>query len=263
MFKKLFKKIGLSDAHYLGQHAPLEERFFSSIIGYSDIKKLMMRAIISKEPSHILLTGPPASSKTIFLLEMHKGLDNAYFIDGVSSTGSGMIDYLFDHSLTKYLLIDEIDKMKVSDQVALLNVMETGVLSETKSKRTKGSRQQKMNLWIFATSNNSERLSKALKSRFSVFSLPEYTFEEFSEIAVIILAQRYKIRRETATKIADSVWTHLNSKDVRDIIKIGKFTKSDETDADIDWLIDTYKKYSEKPLKKSGLREIISLTFFL
>ena len=157
-----------------------------------------------------------------------------------------MIDYLFDHSSTKYLLIDEIDKMKVSDQVALLNVMETGILSETKSKRTKGSRQQKMNLWIFATSNDSERLSKPLKSRFSVFSLPEYTLEEFSEIAIMLLEQRYKIRRETATKIANSVWTRLNSKDVRDILKIGKLAKPDETDADVDWLIDTYKKYSQK-----------------
>ena len=103
-----------------------------------------------------------------------------------------MIDYLFRTiSSTKYfILIDEIDKMKVNDQVALLNVMETGILSETKSKRTKGSRQQKMNLWIFATSNDSERLSKPLKSRFSVFSLPEYTLEEFSEIAITVTRKK-------------------------------------------------------------------------
>ena len=118
--------------------------------------------------------------------------------------------------------------------------------SETKSKRTKGSRQQKMNLWIFATSNDSERLSKPLKSRFSVFSLPEYTLEEFSEIAIMLLEKRYKIRRETATKISNSVWTRLNSKDVRDILKIGKLARPDETDADVDWLIDTYKKYTQK-----------------
>jgi Holliday junction DNA helicase RuvB len=137
LFKTLFRKIGLGDIYKLSQHTPQEppeERFFSNIVGYSDIKKLMMRSIISKEPSHILLTGPPASSKTIFLLEMDKGLDHAYFIDGVSSSGAGMVDYLFDHQSIKYLLIDEIDKMKVSDQVALLNVMETGILSETKSR---------------------------------------------------------------------------------------------------------------------------------
>ena len=31
-----------------------------------------------------------------------------------------MIDYLFDSSSTKYLLIDEIDKMKVSDQAGIV-----------------------------------------------------------------------------------------------------------------------------------------------
>jgi hypothetical protein len=66
LFKELFKRTN--------SKVPPEERFFSSIIGYSDIKKLLMRAIVSSEPISILLCGPPASSKTVFLLEMMKGL---------------------------------------------------------------------------------------------------------------------------------------------------------------------------------------------
>jgi len=70
VFKNLFKKIdevlGLENEPSL----PPEEKFFSDIVGYPDIKKLFMKSIVSKEPIHILLTGPPASSKTIFLLEM-------------------------------------------------------------------------------------------------------------------------------------------------------------------------------------------------
>ena len=62
---------------------------------------------------HVLLTGPPSSSKTVFLLEMLEGLDDAYFVDAVGTSGVGMIDHLFNSS-TKYLLIDEIDKMKKS-----------------------------------------------------------------------------------------------------------------------------------------------------
>jgi predicted AAA+ superfamily ATPase len=103
---------------------------------------------------NILLTGPPSSSKTIFLLEMLEGLDDSYFVDAVGASGAGMTDRLFNNS-TKYLLIDEIDKMKKSDQAALLNVMETGILSETKLKRK--TRQKKIKLWIFATSNDVER----------------------------------------------------------------------------------------------------------
>lgn len=70
-----------------------------------------MKCVVSREPVHILLTGPPSSSKTIFLIEMLHGLEGAHFVDAVGSSGAGLIDYLFKND-TKYLLIDEIDKMK-------------------------------------------------------------------------------------------------------------------------------------------------------
>jgi ATP-dependent Lon protease len=33
---------------------------------------------------------------------------------------------------------------------------------------------------IFATSNSTQRLSKPLLSRFTVYEIPEYTYEEFA-----------------------------------------------------------------------------------
>src|SRR5206468_4485364 len=148
-----------------------EEKFFSNIVGYREIKKLLLKSIVAKEPIHILLSGPPSSSKTVFLLEMLEGLDDTYFIDAVGASGAGMTEYLFSNN-TKYLLIDEIDKMKKNDQATLLNVMETGIISETKLGKT---RQKRMKLWIFATSNNVERLSVELRSRFMELLLEEYT----------------------------------------------------------------------------------------
>lgn len=248
MFKTLFKRLGIE---HEADIRPPEEKFFSGIVGYSDLKKLFMRSIISKEPSHILLTGPPSSSKTIFLLQMMKGLDNSYFTDGTGTSGVGMVDYLFEHPSTKYLLIDEIDKMKKSDQVALLNVMETGILSSTKVRKT---RQLEMSLWIFATSNSLDDLSRPLKSRFLIFHLPEYKYEEFVEISINLLNERYKIEDRTALKVADRVWNELNSKDIRDVLKIGKMVKREETDADIDWLIHAYKKYA---IKEGNEKEFI------
>jgi Holliday junction DNA helicase RuvB len=124
MFKNLFKKFdgvfGSSE-----EIAP-EEKFFSNVVGYADIKKLLLKSIVSKEPVNILLTGPPSSSKTIFLLEMLDGLDDTYFIDAVGASGAGLVDRLFN-SNTKYLLIDELDKMKKNDQAALLNVMDVNL----------------------------------------------------------------------------------------------------------------------------------------
>ena len=67
--------------------------------------------IKSKYTNSVLLAGPPASSKTIFILELldhFKG--KAYFVDGTTASGMGIIDYLFDHTDLKFLLIDEIDK---------------------------------------------------------------------------------------------------------------------------------------------------------
>jgi replication-associated recombination protein RarA len=105
--------------------------------------------IISKYTNSVLLTGPPASSKTVFILEL---LDyskvKAYFVDGTTESGMGIVDYLFDHTDLKFLLIDEIDKLSKKDQKLLLNVMETGILSDVKAKRTKSARQTHMHLSI-------------------------------------------------------------------------------------------------------------------
>ena len=131
MFKNLFKKIDIF--FFDDGDISKQEKFFSNVIGYPEIKKLLLRAIISKEPVNVLLTGPPASSKSVFLLDMLQGLEDAYFRDAVGASGAGMIDHLFNNN-TKYLLIDEIDKLKKNDQAALLNVMETGIISETKLK---------------------------------------------------------------------------------------------------------------------------------
>jgi predicted ATPase with chaperone activity len=73
VFKTLLKKISTFDGPEHTQ--TYEDKFFSNIVGYSDVKKLLLKSIVSKEPVNILLTGPPASSKTVFLLEILNSLD--------------------------------------------------------------------------------------------------------------------------------------------------------------------------------------------
>ena len=239
MFKNLFKKIDGVFAVREQKITP-EEKFFFNVVGYPEIKKLLLRSIVSKEPVSILLTGPPSSSKTVFLLEMLEGLDDTYFIDAVGASGPGMMEHLFNGN-TKYLLIDEIDKMKKNDQATLLNVMETGILSETKLNCK--TRQKKMKLWIFATCNDVERLAGALRSRFMELHLEEYTYEEFIEIVRRLLNKRYHLDSNLSEKIGYAVWNQMKSKDVRDAIKIAKLTRSS---SDIDWLVDVQMKYGKK-----------------
>lgn len=238
MFKTLFKK--MDRLFIVHEDLNKEEKFFSNVVGYPEIKRLLLRSIVSKEPVNILLTGPPSSSKTLFLLEMLEGLDDTYFIDAVGASGAGMTEHLFSNN-TKYLLIDEIDKMKKNDQAALLNVMETGILSETKLKGK--TRQKKAKLWIFATSNYVERLSGPLRSRFMELHLEEYTYEEFAEIVRRLFKKKYHMSEELSEKIAYAVWNTMRSKDIRDAINIAKLTKST---TDVDWLVDVQMKYGKK-----------------
>jgi len=175
VFKNLFRKISVFD----GREHPLtyEDKFFSNIVGHSDIKKLLLKSVVSKEPVNVLLTGPPSSSKTVFVLEMRDALSNAYFVDATGATSAGMIDYLFGHD-TKYLLIDEIDKMAMKDIEGLLTMMERGEFTSTKVRNTQ---KVKANVVIFATSNSTERLSKPLLSRFTVLKFQNILTKNLKE----------------------------------------------------------------------------------
>lgn len=238
MFKNLFNRVAAFGT--TEQKLNPEDKFFSNIVGYSDIKKLLLKSVVSKNPVNILLTGPPSSSKTIFLLEMLEGLDNAYFVDAIGVSGPGLMDHLFSNN-TKYLLIDELDKMKKTDQAVLLNLMETGILSETKLKGK--TRRKDVKLWIFATSNDVGKVSEPLRSRFMELHLEQYTYEEFTGIVERLLKKRYQMDTEVSEKIAYVVWNRMKSKDVRDAIKIARLAKSPR---DVDWLVDVQMKYSKK-----------------
>jgi Holliday junction DNA helicase RuvB len=187
---KLFSKIAES------RTSPL----FNDIIGYSDVKRLIRMALDSDEQSHILLSGPPASAKTMFLEFLIK-LKSSYFVDGASTTKSGLIDCLFLNN-PKYLLIDEIDKMSSKDQAMLLNLMETGIVSETKHNKT---RTVHVKTSVFATSNNVGDIITPLQSRFFVVELPPYTYEQFYEISVLLLTEKHKVSIDIAKNISDRV----------------------------------------------------------
>ena len=131
--------------------------------------------------------------------------------------------------------------MKKIDQAVLLNVMETGILSETKLKGK--TRQKKMKLWIFATSNDVEQLSEPLRSRFMELHLEEYAYEEFIEIIRRLLKRRYHLDTDVSEKIGYAVWNRMQSKDVRNAINIAKLTKSS---SDVDWLVEVQMKYGRK-----------------
>lgn len=212
------------------------EELFDVIVGYNDVKKLFQMSLASDKPVHILLVGPPASAKTLFMLECMK-LERSFFTLGSHSTKSGMIDYLFEKR-PRYLIVDEIEHMPMKDQTALLSLMETGIIAETKFQKT---RNTQLKTWVFATSNGTDRMLTPLLSRFIVLHFKQYSFGSFQEVCAHILA-REGISHEIAIAVAQAVWTKLRSKDIRDCIKIGRLAKTKE---DVKWLVNTIKTYKK------------------
>lgn len=212
------------------------EPMFESIVGYDDVKRLFKMSLASDRPVHILLVGPPASAKTLFMLECMK-LERSFFTLGSHSTKSGMIDYLFDKR-PRYLIVDEIEHMPAKDQTALLSLMETGILAETKFQKT---RNTQLKTWVFATSNGTERMLTPLLSRFMVLHFKPYSFGSFAEVCTHILG-RDGVPSDVAAAIADAVWNKLKSKDIRDCIKLGRLAKTRE---DVGWIAQTLRNYRQ------------------
>jgi len=213
----------------------LEYDLFDSIVGYDDIKKLFQLSFGSQRPIHILLVGPPASAKTLFMLGCMK-LDRSYFTLGTHSTKSGMVDYLFEKR-PRYLIIDEIEHMSIRDQTALLSLMETGIIAETKHMKT---RNTQLKTLVFATSNQTNHMLTPLLSRFMVLHFKQYKYENFLDISIHMLAQE-GITKDVANEVAAQVWQKMKSKDIRDCIKIAHLAK---TKNDVNWIVETLLKYN-------------------
>ena len=152
------------------------------------------------------------------------------------SPKAGIQKFISENQDKEIIVIDEIDKMSLKDQEGLLTMMERGEFTTTKIRNTQT---VKANMVIFATSNSTERLSKPLLSRFTVFEIPEYTYEEFEAISVRITK---KLHPNTVIQIASSVWK-TGSRDIRDVLKIAKLCNTSDTEEDITRLISIHQKY--------------------
>ena len=212
-------------------------KIFSRIEGLDDIKEMLLRALESQQRAHTLLIGPPACAKSLFMLEIEKLMrSKVYYAEGASTTKAGLQRFIAKNPHKDIIIIDEIDKMPMKDQEGLLTMMERGAFTRTKVRNT---RTVKADIVIFATSNSTERLSKPLLSRFTVFEIPEYSYPEFEAISVMILK---KLPQNIVIQIASSVWK-TGSKDIRDVLKIAKLCNPADGEEDINRLIDMSQKY--------------------
>jgi MoxR-like ATPase len=212
---------------------------FVNIQGYDDIKDIVKRALDAEDNYNLLFVGPPASSKTLFLLGIIEYRKGAYF-DG-SNTTNRILDVLEDRR-PKIICIDELDKMPKQFQDKLLNFMESGHIKVDQMHKQydfkiKGAK-------VFAACNEITRLSKPLQSRFRRLHLPQYTEEQFLEVSVKVLP-----KLKIADVIGKAVWDQ--GGDIRDVISIGKLVRKSDGPEEVEKILSTMIKYGEiQPLKE-------------
>jgi MoxR-like ATPase len=218
---------------------------FDDIVGFDDVKSLFEMAIKAERPVHLLLCGPPASAKSLFMRSLTK-LERSYYAVGTSSTKSGIFDYLFEHR-PRYFIIDELEKMNKKDQTSLLNLMESGILSELKHNQQ---RTTQLKTWIFASCNSTDKLLQPLLSRFRDIHFKPYAEEEFVNIVVNVLDREEGIDSDIALLIADGVFNRLKSSNIRECVRIARLARNDSDQ--VNKIIDTFAKYGKTEKNRYG-----------
>jgi MoxR-like ATPase len=211
---------------------------FDDIFGFEDVKSLFGMAIKAERPVHLLLCGPPSSGKSLFMNALTR-LERSFYAVGSSSTKSGIFDYLFEYR-PRYFIIDELEKMNKRDQASLLNLMESGILSELKHNQK---RSTQLKTWVFASCNGTDKLLPPLLTKFRDIHFKPYTEEEFIEIVVNVLDRDEGVNRDIALLIADGVYNRLKNTNIRECVRIARLAKNDS--AQVNRIIDTFAKYGD------------------
>ena len=193
-------------------------------------------ALKADKQVHVALWGPPATAKSLFLLELSR-LESSYYIVGSSATKVGLSEILIDHK-PQLLLIDEIDKLAKhpDDLSVLLSLMETGLVKNAKHGKHDS---VNLNTKVFAA-GNVNNLPPELESRFISLTFQEYSEEGFRKVAVYYLVEAEGVEQDLAEYITDRIYRL--SKDVRKARHIARMC---ETKGEVDTMIEVMKKYGD------------------
>ncbi len=220
------------------QELELHDDLFACIIGYDDVKDEMKFTLKEGRRSHYLMIGPPATAKSLFLMELTK-LSGAYPATGSTVTGPGLTDALLTYQ-PRILVLDELDKVRMDATAVLLSVMERGDVLQTKYRRHGG---QKINLCVFAAANKERGLASELLSRFDTkLYFHPYCFEDFIAICRGYLSRYENVSSEIAEYIGKQTWHQLD-KDVRTARGVARRLR-EMTPADVDRIVRFMRKYS-------------------
>ncbi len=215
--KKLAAGVGTESSNEIPVEPIPADGLFGDIIGHEDVKELLIVCLLAEKPVHVLLAGPPALAKTLFLWDIeHAAGDKAIWLVGSATSKAGLWDLVAERQ-PQVILIDELDKMNASDTAALLSMMEGGRLVRAK----KGRELDLFNtLRIVAASNRLNMLSPELRSRFAIRQMNPYRRPEYLTVVKGVLVRRENLDQKLAEEIANRL--DGLSQDVRDAVRVGR-----------------------------------------
>jgi Holliday junction DNA helicase RuvB len=138
---------------------------------------------------------------------------------GSATSHAGMWDMLVERH-PRILLIDELEKMNLTDTAGLLSLMEYGRIIRAKVGR---SMDAKMAVWVFATANRINKIPPELLSRFAKYELTEYSDQEFIIVVKNILQKNEELDEDSAALVAEKLVGRTH--DIRDAIRVAGLSK--------------------------------------
>jgi len=200
-----------------GQKLAVPDDIFEDIIGHEEVKALLRASLLAEKPVHILLTGPPALAKTLFLWDIERiAGELGVWLVGSATSKAGLWDLVAEKQ-PKVLLIDELSTMNAADTAALLSIMEGGRLVRAKKGRELDTR---VEIRVVAATNRLYGLSPELLSRFAVRKIEAYGRADYQMVVKGVLVRRENVEPELAQEIAQRL--DGRSQDVRDAVRTAR-----------------------------------------
>lgn len=223
-------ELGREQAMQLGQTVEVQEKpqdrtltlpadIFEDIIGHDEVKELLKAVLLVQDPVHVLLAGPPALAKSLFLWDIERAYgEQAIWLVGSATSKAGLWDLMAERE-PEVLLIDELDKMNAADTAALLSLMEGGRLVRAKKGR---SLDVNVPVKVIAATNRVAKLSSELQSRFAIRKLKSYDALQYRTVVKGVLVRREGANPAVAEEIAEKL--EGKTQDVRDAVRVARLS---------------------------------------
>jgi len=210
------------------------EELFSEIEGYDEYKWILWKAlkkwVEGGLPAHFLLSGPPATAKTMFLECIEKRVGRTMYVAGEVARRGGFVERIiegYNRWGKKWILeVDELDKLDADAVKTLYNLMEGRLDVAIAGKQVSDD----VNIMVIASTNQYWRIPEMLQSRFGK-PLEFQTYNTDQYIKATIKALKLEGVNEQLAKVIAEKTAQYGIRDVRVARQVARLVDSaDEVD---------------------------------